>query len=87
MLKERLNELEIDWAEMPQVEKEELNKLKGKTVIVSGRTVARCLCYALVYQSEHKKRDIHVIYAGDCGGFYPECTESEYFTQVSLDSL
>ena len=87
MLKERLNELEIDWAEMPQVEKEELNKLKGKTVIVSGRTVARCLCYALVYQSEHKKRDIHVIYAGDCGGFYPECTESEYFTQVSLDSV
>ena len=87
MIKDRLNSFEADWAAMPQVEKEQLNKLKGKTILVSGHTLARCLCYALVYQSEQQKRDIHVIYAGDCSGFYPECTESAFFTAVDFDSL
>ena len=87
MIKNKLNEFEADWAAMPQVEKEQLQKLNNKTIIVSGHTLARCLCYALIYQSEQKKRGIKVIYVGDCGGFYPECTESEFFTSVDPDSL
>ena len=87
MIKDRLNDFETDWAAMPQVEKEKLEKLKGKTVLVCGHTIARCLCYALVYQSERKNRDIKVVYAGDCKDFYPECTESEYFTAVSNNTI
>ena len=87
MIKDKLNQFEADWAAMPQVEKEQLNKLNGKTILISGHTLARCLCYALIYQSEQKGRGIRVIYAGDCGDFYPECTRSEYFSSVSYDSL
>ena len=87
MIKDRLNDFETDWAAMPQVEKEKLEKLKGKTVLVCGHTIARCLCYALVYQSERKSRNIKVIYAGDCTDFYPECTDSEFFTAVNLNSI
>ena len=87
MIKDRLNDFETDWAAMPQVEKEKLEKLKGKTVLVYGHTIARCLCYALVYQRERKNRDIKVVYAGDCKDFYPECTESEYFTAVSNNTI
>ena len=87
MIKKRLNDYESDWAAMPQVEKEKLEKLKNKTVLVCGHNIARSLCYALVFQSEEKKRGIRVIFAGDTDGFYPECTESEYFTSVNIDSL
>ena len=87
MIKNRLNEFEADWAAMPQVEKEKLNKLKNKTIIVSGHTLARCLCYALIYQSEQQKRNIRVVYVGDCSGFYPECTRSKFFRAVDFNSL
>ncbi len=87
MIKTKLNEFEADWAAMPQIEKEQLQKLNNKTIIVSGHNLARCLCYALIYQSEQKKRGIKVIYAGDCKDFYPECTGSEFFTSVGFDAL
>ena len=87
MIKNRLNEFEADWAAMPQVEKEKLNQLQHKTILVSGHSLARCLCYALVYQSEQQNRDIRVVYAGDCSGFYPECTESQFFTALDFNSL
>ena len=87
MIKNRLNEFEADRSAMPQVEKEKLNKLNNKTIIVSGHSLARCLCYALIYQSEQKQRNIKVIYVGDCSDFYPECTRSEYFTSVDYNSL
>lgn len=87
MIKNRLNEFEADRSAMPQVEKEKLNKLNNKTIIVSGHSLARCLCYALIYQSEQKQRNIKVIYVGDCSDFYPECTRSEYFISVDYNSL
>ncbi len=87
MIKTKLNEFEADWAAMPQLEKEKLARLKHKTILVSGHSLARCLCYALVYQSEQRGLDCRVIFAGDCGGFYAECRESEFFTSVNFDSL
>ena len=87
MIKNRLNEFEADWAAMPQVEKEKLNQLQHKTILVSGHSLARCLCYALVYQSEQQNRDIRVVYAGDCSGFYLECTESQFFTALDFYAL
>ena len=82
-----LNEFQADWAAMPQVEKEKLEKLNNKTILVSGHSLARCLCYALIYQSERQKRQICVIYAGDTDGFDKGCTASEYFQAVDFDSL
>ena len=82
-----LNEFQADWAAMPQVEKEKLEKLNNKTILVSGHSLARCLCYALIYQSERQKRQIRVIYAGDTDGFDKGCTASEYFQAVGFDSL
>ncbi len=82
-----LNEFQADWAAMPQVEKEKLEKLNNKTILVSGHSLARCLCYALIYQIERQKRQIRVIYAGDTDGFDKGCTASEYFQAVDFDSL
>ncbi len=87
MLKDRLNEFEADWAAMPQVEKEKLEKLNHKTILVSGQALARCLCYALVYQSESRGRGIRVIYAGDASDFYEECQNSEWFSAADFNSL
>ena len=87
MIKSKLNEFEADWAAMPQLEKEKLAKLKHKTIIVSGHSLARCLCYALVYQSEQRGLDCRVIFAGDCSDFYAECRESDFFTSLKFDSL
>lgn len=63
MIKNKLNEFEADWAAMPQVEKEQLQKLRNKTILVSGHTIARCLCYALLYQNESKALNIRVIFS------------------------
>ena len=82
-----LNEFQADWAAMPQVEKKKLEKLNNKTILVSGHSLARCLCYALIYQSERQKGQIRVIYAGDTDGFDKGCTASEYFQAVDFDSL
>ena len=87
MIKNKLNVFEADWAAMPHVEKDKLDRLAHKTILVSGHSLARCLCYALVYQSEQKNRDIHIVYAGDCSDFYRECTESEFFTEIDFNSI
>ena len=83
----KLNEFEADWAAMPQVEKEKLQKLHHMTILVSGHSLARCLCYALVWQSERQGRDIHVLYAGDSTDFYPACRESTYFRTIDFNSI
>ena len=87
MIKNRLNEFEADWAAMPQAEKEKIAKLKNKTILISGQNFARCLCYALIYQSEAKNMNIKVVFFGDCDKFYPECTQSEFFTAVDNNSV
>ncbi len=72
---------------MPQAEKEKIAKLKNKTILISGQNFARCLCYALIYQSEAKNMNIKVVFFGDCDKFYPECTQSEFFTAVDNNSV
>lgn len=65
MIKTKLNQFEADWAAMPQVEKEELAKLKNKTILISGQGIARCLCIALLYLNETKKLNNNIIFCGD----------------------
>ena len=76
MMKTKLNEFQADWAAMPQLEKEQLTKLKNKTILVSGHSLARCLCYALLYQNDARKLNIKVIFAAqskeEAGALYPD---------------
>lgn len=65
MIKSKLNEFEADWAAMPRVEKEQLAKLRNKTLLISGHSIARCLCIALLYLNETQKLNINLIYCGD----------------------
>lgn len=64
-IKDILNEFEADWAAMPSVEKEILDKIKNKTFLICGHKIARCLCYALLYLNETKKLGVKVIYSGE----------------------
>ena len=63
MIKTKLNEFEADWAALPVIEKDELIKLKNKTILISGHSIARCLCYALLYQNDAKALNIRVIFS------------------------
>ncbi len=63
MIKSKLNEFEADWAAMPQTEKDELKKLRNKTILISGHSIARCLCYALLYQNDSRNLNIRVIFS------------------------
>lgn len=63
-VKDFLNEFEIDWAAMPAVENEKINLLKNKTIVVCGHELARCFCYALLYQNETKNLNAKVILLG-----------------------
>ncbi len=63
-VKDILNEFEADWAAIPTVEDEKLEKLKNKTFVICGHKLARCLCYALLYLNETKKLRTKVILVG-----------------------
>ncbi len=63
-IKDILNEFESDWAAMPAVEKEKLALIKNKTFVICGHTLARCLCYALLYLNETQNLNTKVILAG-----------------------
>ncbi len=84
MIKNKLNQFEADWAAMPQVEKEELAKLKNKTILISGQGIARCLCIALLYLNDAKKLELKneiskvdvVIHTGVC------CENIESFSKA-----
>ena len=63
-IKDFLNEFEVDRAALPGVEKETLAKLRNKTIVISGGELARCLCYAFLYNNEAKRLGIKVILLG-----------------------
>ena len=90
-MKTKLNEFQADWAAMPQLEKELLNKIKNKTILVSGHSLARCLCYALLYQNDAKKLGLKIIFAAvnksEAGSLYPDLILRDDFDFVDYDSL
>jgi hypothetical protein len=63
-IKDFLNEFEADRAALPGVEKETLAKLRNKTIVITGGELARCLCYAFLYNNEAKRLGIKVILLG-----------------------
>ena len=90
MMKYKLDEFQADWAEMPRIDRKLIDHLKNKTVLVSGRNLARCLCYALLYQNELRPLNIRVIFFGDksvFGDHFTSLTANEHFLFVDNDSL
>ena len=91
MIKTKLNEFEADWAAMPVIEKDELKKLKNKTILISGHSIARCLCYALLYQNEAKALNIRVIFSDIDNGrikeLFSELVLRDDFDFVDYNSL
>ena len=91
MMKTKLNEFQADWAAMPQLEKEQLTKLKNKTILVSGHSLARCLCYALLYQNDARKLNINVIFAAqnkeEVGALYSDIILRDDFDFIHYNSL
>ena len=91
MIKNKLNEFEADWAAMPQLEKEQLQKLRNKTILISGHTIARCLCYALLYQNETRNLGINVIFSdfdtSQISDIYSELVLRDDFEFVDYNSL
>lgn len=64
-IKDFLNEFEADRAALPGVEKETLAKLRNKTIVISGGELARCLCYALLYNNEAKRLGIKLSFSAN----------------------
>ena len=91
MMKNKLNEFQADWAAMPQLEKEQLTKLNNKTIIVSGHHLARCLCYALIYQNDAKRLNCKVVFVADrpdeAGKLYSDLILRDDFTYMPYDGL
>lgn len=91
MIKNKLNEFQADWAAMPQVEKEQLAKLSNKTILISGHDLARCFCYALLYQNEMRKLNVRVIFSAadnrEISQFYSEIILRDDFEFVDYNSL
>lgn len=90
-IKDILNEFQADWAAMPTVEKEILNKLKNKTFLICGREIARCLCYALLYLNETQKLRVKVIFTGEnksaIADFHKELLLRNDFEFINFNSL
>ncbi|MEE0856804.1 MAG: LicD family protein [Ruminococcus sp.] len=86
-MKSILNEFEADWAAMPQADKSKIQQLKNKTILISGQNIARCLCYALLYQNDAKKLGAKVIFFGKPDGFYSEVKKRGDISFVDYNSL
>ena len=90
-MKNKLTDFQADWAAMPQVEKEQILKLKNKTIVVSGHSLARCLCYALIYQNETRNISCKVVLCAQdkslIDDLYPELILREDFDFVDFNSV
>lgn len=91
MMKHKLDAFQADWAAMPQLEKEQLQKLRNKTILISGHELARCLCYALMYQNDVRDLGVRVLLVTDgkdsLGELYLPLVVREDFSLIDYDSL
>lgn len=89
-IKNILNDFELDWASMPYADENQIKKIKNKTILICGQNLARCICYALLYQNEIKNLNLTVILCGSDYGYYDkifDCDSFKYIDYNSLDEL
>lgn len=87
LIKDILNDFELDWASMPFTDEESLKALKNKTILICGQNLARCICYALLYQNASKNLNADIILCGADGGFYDKAFECDSFKYINLNSF
>lgn len=87
LTKEFLNDFELDWASMPYADENCLKKLKDKTILVCGQNLARCICYAFLYQEECKKLNMNVILSGKDYVIYDKMSDCDNFRYINYNSL
>lgn len=88
-IKQILDEFQSDWAAMPQAEEKQLKRLNNKTIVISGHNLARCICYALLFQNEENKLNNRVIFLGnreDLGDNYTSLITGEDFVFTDFSS-
>lgn len=87
LIKNILNDFELDWSSMPYSDENQINKLKNKTILICGQNLARCICYALLYQNENKKLNSKIILCNTDGVIYNKASECNNFDCISYDSF
>ena len=87
LIKEIINDFELDWSSMPYSDENQINKLKNKTILICGQNLARCICYALLYQNENKKLNSKIILCNTDGVIYNKASECNNFDCISYDSF
>lgn len=97
MLKDILNEYELDWASVPNIPRVypddfPFAKLNNKTFIVSGEAaLSRCIIYSLLKINEEKKLNFKVIFTSDDKNvsdlFYSEILKEYPLTICRTDEL
>lgn len=90
-IKDILNEFQADWAAMPSIEKNIIDKIRNKSFLICGSELARCLCYALLYLNETKGLNTRVIFCGESSDaisdFNKELLVRDDFDFVLFNSL
>ncbi|MCH5297036.1 MAG: LicD family protein [Ruminococcus sp.] len=86
-IKNILNDFELDWASMPYADDAQIKKLKNKTILICGQNLARCICYALLYQNESKNLNSNIILCGSDYGFYDKAFDCDSFQYIDYSSL
>lgn len=87
LIKNILDDFELDWSSMPYADENQIKKLKNKTILVCGRNLARCICYALLYQNECKKLNSKIILYNTDGGIYNKASECDNFVCIDCNSF
>lgn len=87
LIKNILDDFELDWSSMPYADENLIKKLKNKTIVICGQNLARCICYALLYQNETNKLNMNVIFCGKDYAFYDKISKCDSFKYLSYDSL
>lgn len=87
LIKNILDDFELDWSSMPYADENQIKKLKNKTILICGQNLACCICYALLYQNESKKLNSKIILCRTDGVIYNKASECSNFDCISYDSF
>ena len=92
LIKDILNEYELDWASLPYLPEEfDFSKLKNKTFLVSGQKFARSIVYTLLTLNENENLNLKIILTGSSQDilkdYHPELLKFSNFEFINLNRL
>lgn len=97
LMKDVLNVFQSDWASTPALKYEDsdfdinLNNLKDKTLLISGKEVALCFAYTILNLNDKKGLNANVILASTCcdieNKIIKEVLQRDDFTFTEIDRI